>query len=174
MFKNHPLNTFPDIKTYNVQPQSALVQFWLAFLEIHSSNSKILSFLQEEIWEGHNTVNMWICTCILISCEMIIIFALVQKEKSAANFVQLQNDCQSPWGDSANIEQSRLREQGENTFHLKASTQGEVCGGPSIQQTVTRQSFKVMTVELLADLPQLQNEMVGEEEYDNSMQKSNL
>lgn len=40
------------------------------------------------------------------------------ERKSIANFAQLQNDCQSPWGDFADEGQAGLREQGEN-FHLK-------------------------------------------------------
>ena len=111
---------------------------------------------------------MWICACILISCEIMI--ALVQKESSIANFVLLQNDCQSPWGDTADAGQAGLREQGENSFHLKANPQGQACGSPSIQQALTSRSSKVMTGELLADLPELQNEMGGEKEYDDSME----
>lgn len=43
---------------------------------------------------------------------------MVKKERSTVNFVQLQNDCPSLQGDSANMGQSRLREDCENTFLL--------------------------------------------------------
>lgn len=119
-------------------------------------------------------MNMWICTRILISCEIMNIFSMVKKERSTVSLVQLQNDCLSLQGDSANMGQSGLREQCENTFVLKANTQGEACEGPSIWQALTTRSFKVMTRELLADLSELQNEMGTEKEFDDSMEKSNL
>jgi len=54
-----------------------------------------------------------------------------------------------------------LRERGENSFYLKANPEGQAGGSSSIQQALARGSFKVMTWELLADLPELQNEMGG-------------
>lgn len=47
------------------------------------------------------------------------------------------------------------------SFHLKANPQGQVCGCPYIQQTLTRGNFKAMVGEVLADLPELRNEIEG-------------
>lgn len=98
---------------------------------------------------------------------------MVKKERSAVNFVQLQNDCPSLQGDSPNMGQSGLREQCENTFLLKANTR-EACEDTPIYQALTARNFKVMTRELQADPSELQNEMGMEKEFDDSIDKSNL
>lgn len=97
------------------------------------------------------------------------LFSIVKKERPAVNFEKLQNDCLSLQGDSANMEQSGIREQCENTFLLKANTRGQASEDPSIWQALTTRSFKVMTWELLADLSELQNEVGMEKEFDDSM-----
>ena len=94
-------------------------------------------------------MNMWICTWLFICCGIVVVLALGQKEKSIAKFVKLQDDCQRPWGDSA---YEQVGQQNRNPFHVKANTPGETCGDPTLQQSLTGGSFKMFTVELLADL----------------------
>lgn len=97
---------------------------------------------------------------------------MVKKERSTVNFVQLQNDCLSLQGDSANMGQSGVREQCENTFVLKANMQGEACEGHQFGRLSLQEVL--MTRELLADFSELQNETGTEKEFVDNMEKPNL